>query len=326
MTCRRCAFVAVLCLALCMACSGEREVRVAFDDTRMGRVEIRGVLHPARDAKRVLVIVHGLGDDHEAPSIKQAADEANALGWATLRVSMRGADKSGQGLYFAGDADSIAQAVAAPALAKYDTVAILGFSLGAHNVLRYLARHEAGAKPDPRVKAVVAVSAPLELRKTAPILDASPYVASVLASLSAQYRPFHDEMMKRGKLQWLPSPARVEKFKAVKQFDDEVVAPVLGHKDATDYYAKESVAPEHLKHIRVPVAIVAGTGDPLVPIVLVREALRDPAAAVPPHVRLFEVDGGHITLSPSMTMKQRAPDGLMTQALAWVETVLSSSG
>lgn len=291
------------------ACSSEREVRVAFDDTRMGRVELRGMLHPARNSKRALVIVHGLGDDHDAPAITQAAEVAQQAGWATFRVSLRGADKSGQGFYVA-TPDDVAQAVASGALAKYETIALFGFSLGGHNVLRYAA----SPKIDPRVKAAVAVSAPLDLAKTAALIDASQNAPAVIASLAAQYRPFHDEMMKRGKLQWLPNPDRVARFKSLKQFDDEVSGPIAGRKDAADYWAKES-AGAFITDIKIPVALIAGEGDPLVPIASLRAALQD----APPLVQLFAVDGGHITMSPSMTMKQRAPDGLMPQALAWVE-------
>lgn len=327
---------AALTVALTGAgCSKEREVAVAFDDTRMGRVEIHGVLHPGRNNKRVLVLVHGLGDDHDAPAIRDAAEAAQALGWATLRMSLRGADKSGQGFYVANGED-IAQAIASAPLAKYETVAVLGFSLGAHNALRY-----ASGKPDPRVKAVVAVSAPLDLEKIVAALDTSPSASSVIASIAAQYRPFHDEMMKRGKLQWLPNPDRVQRFKTVKQFDDEVSGPIAGYKDAATYWAKES-AGAHLADLKIPAAIIAGAGDPLVPIAVTRaivkgaaseEAGADQAGAdgadgaspiananANANIELFEVDGGHITLSPSMTMQQRAPDGLMTQALAWIDS------
>lgn len=292
------------------ACSKERDLRVAFDDTRMGRVELHGILDPGRQSKRLLVLVHGLGDDHDAPALRDAADIAQGLGWATLRLSMRGADKSGQGFYSAGEQD-IAQAIASAPLAKFETIAIVGFSLGAHNALRY-----AAAQPDLRVRAVVAVSPPLDLKKTAAALDVSPNIAAVIASLAAQYRPFHDEMMKRGKLQWLPNPDRVQRFKSIKQLDDEVTGPILGHKDAEDYWAKESVS-TRLGDIKIPAAIIAGAGDPLVPIALTRALLKD----APTNIELFEVDGGHITMSPSMTMNQRgAPDGLMTQALAWIDS------
>lgn len=292
-------------------CSNEREVRVAFDDTRtrMGRVEIHGVLHPGRDNKRILVLVHGLGDDHDAPALRDAAATAQSLGWATLRMSMRGADKSGQGFYVAHGED-IAQAIASAPLAKYETIAVLGFSLGAHNAIRY-----AAGKPDARVQAIVAVSAPLDLAKHVAALDASANVSSIIASIAAQYRPFHDEMMKRGKLQWLPNPDRVQRFTTLKQFDDEVSGPIAGYKDAAAYWAGESAA-AHLADIKIPVAIVAGAGDPLVPISLTRTLTKD----APAHVELFEVDGGHITMSLSMTMQQRAPDGLMTQALAWIDS------
>lgn len=292
------------------ACSKERDIHVAFDDTRMGRVEIHGVLHPGRNDKRLLVLVHGLGDDHEAPAMREAAEAAQALGWATLRMSLRGADKSGQGFYVA-TGDDIAQAIASSPLAKYESIAVLGFSLGAHNAIRYAA----SAEPDPRVKGVVAVSAPLDLAKTVAALDASPNIAAVIARLAEQYRPFHDEMMKRGKLQWLPNPDRVQRFKTLKQFDDEVTGPIAGHKDAAAYWAKES-ASAHLADVKIPVALIAGSGDPIVPIALTRTLVE----GAPASIELFEVDGGHITLSPSMTMKQRAPDGLMPQALAWVES------
>jgi predicted alpha/beta-fold hydrolase len=301
------AFLAAMIVSLVAltvaACSSEREVRVAFDDTRMGRVEISGVLHPGRSSKRLLVLVHGLGDDHDAPAVKEAAEVASGLGWATLRMSMRGADKSGQGFYFAGE-DDIAQAIASAPLAKYESIAIVGFSLGAHNALRY-----AAAKPDPRVKAIVAVSAPLDLEKFAASLDASPNIGAVMARVAAQYRPFHDEMMKRGKLQWLPNPDRI---KGIRQLDNEVTGPIRGHKDAAAYWAAEAV---RLQDIKIPVAMVAGSGDPLVPIALTR-------ALATSNIEVFEVDGGHITMSPSMTMGQRGPDGLMMQALAWIDAKL----
>ena len=109
----------------------------------------------------------------------------------------------------------------------------------------------------------------------------------------------------------------MERFKTVKQFDDEITAPAFGHKDAAAYYAKESVV-SRLGDIALPVAIVAGKGDPLIPMAMTRAALKD----APANITLFEVDGGHITMGLSMTMKQRAPDGLMPQSLAWIANQL----
>ena len=87
-------------------------------DTRFGALRLTGRLLAPDGATAVLLCVHGLGGSADSPYLARAAAAAAARGWASLRLSMRGADGSGDGFYHAGLTDDLHVALASPELAS----------------------------------------------------------------------------------------------------------------------------------------------------------------------------------------------------------------
>ncbi len=141
------------------------------------------------------------------------------------------------------------------------SVVTVGFSLGGQMALKLAS--EWGPSPPPYVRAVVALSAPMDLDATSKALtrpEALPYHAVMLASclhsarLMAQIAPGSVPF----RLRDLP------KLRTLRAFDDRIIAPMHGFASAEDYYAKASCGP-HLGAITVPTLCIHAQDDPIVP-------------------------------------------------------------
>jgi hypothetical protein len=255
---------------------------VAVDDARFGSVRLSARLSAPPSANSLLVLVHGLGGSSQSPYLFPATAAAHALGVATLRVSLRGADLRGEDFYHAGLTDDLRSYLAHPELAQFTRVALLGYSLGGHLCLRY-----ASEKPDGRVVAVSTLCAPLNLDLSSQAFDAARfglYRHHVLKSLKAMYRQValrHDVT---------PTAAEADRIATIRQWDEQIVAPRHGFASAVDYYTRVSVGPR-LHQIEVPTLVAYAQCDPVVPPQIMLDSLnRSPAA-----VEVWKISrGGHI--------------------------------
>jgi predicted alpha/beta-fold hydrolase len=150
---------------------------------------------------------------------------------------------------------------------------------------------------DPRLEAVAAVCAPVDLALSVVEID-SPgfwlYRRYLLRSLSDIYRavaarlPVHYPVDRLGEI------------RLIREWDDRIVAPRHGFADASDYYDRMSVAPR-LPELRVPALLLNSECDPMVPARAVRPALERES----PKLRVDWVRGGHVAF----------PD---TEVIAWL--------
>lgn len=278
------------------------------DDPVTGRVPLTGVLHRVAGARTVVVLVHGLGGSRDSRYMLPTAGAAAALGLAALRLDLRGADRRGDDLHHAGLGADVAAAIASPALAAYDAVVVLGFSLGGHLVLRYAV----GEAIDPRLRAVAAVCSPLHLARAQAAFDEPSrwayrrYILGGLAELYAAYAARHV----------VPHPVEeVRRVRTLRDFDRLVVVPRFGFADPDDYYRRESVA-SRLDHLHVPALLVAAEGDPMVPPVAIRHAVEE-APGTRLEVRWLR-RGGHVSFPAGLDLGVAGPRGLAGQVLAWL--------
>lgn len=137
----------------------------------------------------------------------------------------------------------------------YSEVLLVGLSLGGNLVLRYLG--ECGAHP--KVRAAVAVSAPVDLGSSALKLDAHPrnrfYLRRLIKSLHAkveQKAPLFPEVFETGTLRNL---------RTFGTFDNRYTAPLHGFRNATEYWAQACVRP-YLASIQVPTLLLSSVDDP----------------------------------------------------------------
>jgi predicted alpha/beta-fold hydrolase len=273
------------------------------DDPKMGPVMLTGRLR--HRSSSLLLVVHGLGSEIDAPYVVAAAQAAEAAGLSCLRIYLRGADRKGEDFYHAGLTADLHAALASPAMAAYDRIFVLGYSLGGHVTLRY-----AVDAPSPKVEAIAAVSAPLDLDLAATAFDrpvCAVYRRNVLLGLCEIY-----ESVARRR----PVPAPVEearRIKKIREWDERVVAPRHGFRDAAHYYRSVSVAPR-LPDVRLPTLLLYAESDPMVPSYVVRDAASRCSGATV--VRWIE-QGGHMGFPSRLDLGYGEVLGLENQIIDW---------
>lgn len=288
------------------------ETRVV--DPEVGSIGLRGRLSRV-DGDRLLVGLHGLGGSADSRYLWELTAAALAAGWSVLRLSLRGADRRGEDFYHGGLTADLHAALAAPDLAEFVTVAVVGYSLGGHTALRYAT--ESG---DARLAAVVAVCAPLDLAAGQRAIDrlaAAPYRFYVMRHLKEIYR----EVALRGPAPGLahgpavPIPsAQAAAIDTLLEWDERIVAPRHGFAGAADYYVRASVV-SRLGALRVPTLAVVAEDDPMVPVATVRRHLAPPP---PGAVVRWVAGGGHVAFPRHLDLGFGPTPGLEHQLVAWL--------
>lgn len=278
---------------------------VEVTDPRVGVVRLCGLIRHEPGAEGVVVVVHGLGGDVHSPYCVRMATAAAAARLASLRVALRGAEGHGEDVYHAGLVDDLDAVLSSPVLAQYRHVYMAGFSLGGHVVLRHALR------APPRVRAVAAICAPLDLAQSCTAIDrasAGLYRHVVLASLKRMYR----QVAARREL---PTPVSVvDRIRTIRGWDHHVVVPRHGFRSVDHYYETVSVGRE-LGALTVPTLYVGARHDPMVPGWTVAPALRRASDAV--EVHMLDT-GGHVGF-PALRLTPASPPGsLEAQVLAWM--------
>lgn len=239
---------------------------------------LHGVLQrPAGDRARPLVLlVHGLTGSSESSYMRTTAFHMLRAGHPVLRLNMRGAGP-GRGrtrqFYHAGrsaDLDRVLRGLV-PSLGRHGVV-LVGYSLGANVVLKYLA--ELGTQAP--VMAGASISAPIDLHAAQARIAAARnrlYHASLLGEMKRERRADVDASIR-----------------TILDFDNRVVAPHNGFKDALDYYRQSSAGPL-LGAIRRPALIIHAADDPWIPIAAYRAAPWSANSNLLPHLT---ASGGHV--------------------------------
>lgn len=264
-----------------------------------------GVFRRPTGARALSIVLHGLGGCSSSPYVGSATAVLDAHGIATLRLNLRGADPAGADFYHAGLTSDLAAVLAAPDLASFDAIYLLGFSLGGHLALRYAAE-----APDPRLRAVAAVCSPLELQPAQRHFDrlaAWPYRAYILGRLKGSYAAIAD----RGQV---PTPVEeVARVRTLRDFDRLTVVPRFGFASPEDYYERASAGPL-LPRLHVPARLVACPTDPMVP----SAAISGAAARAPGLEVRWVTDAGHVGFPADLDLGERGSRGLEPQLAAWL--------
>ncbi|MFO0712671.1 MAG: alpha/beta fold hydrolase [Sandaracinus sp.] len=210
-----------------------------------------------------VLVLHGLGGDVSSRYVQLATHAARARGVSVLRLGFRGADLEGADVYHAGLLDDVRAALASPLLSRFSRLEIVGYSMGGHITLSYAASRER----DPRVAAVAAVCAPLDLAAGVRAIqrpDRRPYQFHVLRSLKAAYRKVEERAEREGRT--LPHTAdEVDRATTIRDWDALVVCPRFGFRDPEHYYESCSAGPK-LASIEVPTLLAIAEADPMVPL------------------------------------------------------------
>jgi len=282
-----------------------RPWRLKVHDSELGEVGLSGRLSRVA-GDRLVVVLHGIAGCSESAYSVRVAEAALAAGVSCLRLNMRGADRSGEDFFHAGLTRDLHSTLAAPELRDFETLYVLGFSLGGHVALR-----AATEEADPRLASVAAICAPLDLGTCADAFDRPgcwPYRRRILGELSGMY-----ERVARRRPVAVP-PERVRQVRSLREFDGLTVAPRFGFADAEDYYRRMSVGPV-LDRLRVPALLVVGVSDPLVPIETVTPLVSPPPSRL--DVRYLD-SGGHVGFPPGIRLSEKGRAGVEPQVIEWL--------
>lgn len=241
-----------------------------------------------RADKPLLVVFHGLEGNSQSIYALNLMYLAQQRGWRGMVPHFRGCSGEMNRLpraYHSGDAAEIDWILRRAKSESPDApVYVAAISLGGNATLKWLG--EQGSEAANIVAAVAAISAPLDLTAAGNALE---------VGFSKIYAKNFLNTMKKNALAKLvrhPGIFNAEVVRAaatLREFDNEVTAPLHGFRDTDDYWLRASAKPG-LSNIRVPALVLNARNDPFLPA----WALPD-AAEVSSAVTLdFPSDGGHV--------------------------------
>ncbi len=207
---------------------------------------------------KVIILLHGLEGNAQRNYIKGAGKILLQNNWDIAAMNLRGC--SGENnlsyqSYHSGKTDDL-KSVLDYILEKdnYQEIVLVGFSLGANLLLKYL-----GERDDVpiEIKKGVAISVPTSLRGSLECLIKSEnwlYSNTFLIHLRKKFKL---------KMKHYPNKINVSdlsKIKTLKDFDDIYTSKAHGFKDAYDYYEKNS-SNQFIPNIKIPILILNAKND-----------------------------------------------------------------
>jgi predicted alpha/beta-fold hydrolase len=268
----------------------ERRI-VRVDDRTSVRI---GIDRPSTGApKRALVLIHGLVGSSESQYVLGTARKAVDAGFLVARVNARNCGKTEElteECYHGGQTEEL-EAVARELVEREGVTSIhlVGFSIGANQVLRLAARW--GHLAPKWLSGVCAVS---------PCIDFAASTANLRASLFNRLiewrfmREMKSIVRRRHELSGGAfSIDGIESVRTVLEFDERFTGPLAGFSGADEYYEATRMR-GRLGGITVPTLLIAAQDDPLIPFHAFDELLGNESEDGP--VRMLAPErGGHVT-------------------------------
>jgi len=238
------------------------EVAVEVDPADASRVlcHCHWQPRPVRASRLTLVLLHGLEGSSDSRYIRGIATRAWAAGMNVVRMNMRNCCNSEAltpTLYHSGRSADVGAVVEYfAALHGLQRVALVGYSMGGNLMLK-LAGEWGNRAP---LSAVATVC---------PIVDLAPSADALHEPANRAYeRHFLRNLMRRigRKAELFPEIYRLAGLgpvRSIREFDDKIVAPYCGFRDADDYYYRVASA-RVVDRIGVPTLILCAQDDPFI--------------------------------------------------------------
>lgn len=240
-----------------------------------------------KDNTQLVILCHGLEGDSTSSYIQEFAKGFSAEGFNVVAMNYRGC--SGEmnkqlRLYHSGATDDIHLVVDTFAQ-NYESVFLIGFSLGGNLVLKYLGE-ELYPYPE-NIKAAAAISTPTHLESCSlKIIQRQNWIyekrfmVSLISKLKQKAKQFPDDI----------DLDLLKQVKNLYNFDDVFTAPLHGFEDAHDYYTQCS-SKQFLPAIKVPTVLISALDDPF----LSQEAIPIEEAKQNDNLFLYPCTyGGHV--------------------------------
>ncbi len=236
----------------------------------------------------ILVVFHGLEGSSQGIYALTLMCEAEQRGWRGVVPHFRGCSGEMNRLpraYHSGDAPEIEWILRrVKAEAPQQPLFVAAISLGGNATMKWLG--DAGSDASGVVTAAAAISAPLDL------MAAGDALAQGFCRIYT--KNFLRTMKKNAlaKLERHPGIFRKEvmmQAATLREFDNEVTAPLHGYRDTDDYWTRGSAKPS-LVNVQVPSLILNAKNDPFLP-----SSALPGVNEVSAHVtRDFPKHGGHV--------------------------------
>jgi len=283
---------------------------IEVNDPHAGAVKEVGILHDQADSDQLIILIHGLGSTPDAAYVRKATDAFMTLGYAVLRLALRGATGVATDFYNAALTAGLHAALDDPRITRYAHRYVMGFSLGGHLALRY-----ATEIADDSALKVVGVCPPLSLEGCQINLDRAPvniYRRHCLAGLRRTVRDSALNAQRLGQTLDVDVSA-LDAIKTFRQWDGQVVAKRFNYDGADDYYARASAGPV-LHQLNIPSLLVCTRHDPMVPI----ETLQ-PYLQVSQLTSIIAERGGHVGFPKDIDLGLGPTPGLIAQVHSWLQ-------
>ncbi|MGH9590999.1 MAG: YheT family hydrolase [Terracidiphilus sp.] len=241
---------------------------------------------PVRAARLTLILVHGLEGSSGSRYIRGISARAFTAGFNVIRMNMRNCgatDHLTPTLYHSGRSADVGAVVDHFSRRHaLRSVALVGYSMGGNLVLKLAG--EWGARPP--LSAVAAVCPAMDLALSADALHAPSNRLYERHFLRNLMRRFH---RKASLFPAIYTAAGLGPVRSIREFDQKIVAPYCGFRDADDYYYRVAAA-RVVDHIAVPTLILLAADDPFIRLSPQTRA----AILANPHIQLVETaHGGH---------------------------------
>jgi hypothetical protein len=206
--------------------------------------------------KPIVLLLHGFEGSVDSHYVKGMLDAIKQQGWVGALMHFRGCSGEPNRLprmYHSGETTDVAYIVEYLLQQTTMPIATIGFSLGGNVLLKWLG--ETGSKNP--LKAAIAISVPFELHKAVKKLE---------NGLSKIYQKrFINSLQKKLKHKFssgpLPFCSEFLKLKTLREFDDQITAPLHGFASADEYYSLSS-SRAFLSSIQTPTLILHAKDDP----------------------------------------------------------------
>lgn len=211
------------------------------------------------DAKRLVIVLHGLEGNADRPYVRGVVKMANKKGWDGLGMNFRGCSGETNRTfrsYHSGDTEDLDTVIQHVLLKnKYEEITIVGFSLGGNVTLKYAG--ERGTALNPIIKKVAGISVPVDLYGCSRQIERwfnYAYKIRFLQTLKEKSR------LKEKDYPGAIDYQRLYNAKSIFEFDDAYTGPVHGFEGAVDYYTKSSSL-QFLDSISVPFLLINAKDD-----------------------------------------------------------------
>jgi predicted alpha/beta-fold hydrolase len=240
--------------------AGDRRLLLPLGDGTGDALTARLRLPGTKQHAPLVVLIHGLSGCEASPYMQLSASYWSTRGHPVLRLNLRGAGPSREHCrlqYHAGrslDLRNALNALEGDLLAA--GLVLVGYSLGGNMLLKFLAEY-GGEFP---VRAAASVSAPIDL------------AAASQRFLAPRNQIYHRHLLKAMKAECFGGTTvvsehereRLAAARSIYEFDDYIVAPRNGYRDAEHYY-HENHARRFLAEIEIPTLMIHALDDPWIP-------------------------------------------------------------